>query len=460
MIKRSALRYASWALAILFVVATTLLPASALRQAWEPGASPAPATPAASGTPTATPSSQEEWEREHAGQLTQVEGIYNILLIGVDARKDDFSGLSDTMIICTLDTVHKKTKMTSIMRDLYVEYPNRSRGNKINSAHLLGGPEYLVETIEQNFQLKIDYYAVVNFTGFIQLIDSLGGIEVDLPENLIRPLNKVITITVKQSPDLSGMGDYVTSAGKQTLTGMQTLAYARMRKGAGNDQARTDRQREVVSKVMQKLSATPFYNYPSVLGSLIGYFKTDIGLWEAVSLAYGAVKNGVSLEPEQLRLPLDGLYRGYSGGGLSDALLSDLPQLARILNAFIADDVAPEEIVLDQASYKQAVSQYMSRFGGGTLGTTKPAATPKASTPSPTPVTSPPLTSEPADTAAPSPTAAATPQPTPTPAPTPSPAETSTAPDPDTPPPSEAATPEPGGEGEGELGDKAETPGA
>ena len=105
----------------------------------------------------------------------EVANMRHLLLIGIDARPGETTGRSDTMIIVTLDPDGNVIKLTSIMRDLYVEIPGR-KNNRINATYVFGGPELLMETIELNFGVHIDHYIAVNFSMLGKLIDSIGGL--------------------------------------------------------------------------------------------------------------------------------------------------------------------------------------------------------------------------------------------------------------------------------------------
>ncbi|MDZ7548740.1 LCP family protein, partial [Clostridium perfringens] len=136
-------------------------------------------------------------------------------------------GRSDSIMILTLDSVHNKLKLTSIMRDSYVNIPGRGL-DKINHAYAFGGPELAVRTLNENFDLNIKEFMAVDFTSLPTIIDKLGGV--------------TINIIPEEISHIPG----ITSAGNQVLNGKQALAYSRIRYASGGDYKRTERQRTVV----------------------------------------------------------------------------------------------------------------------------------------------------------------------------------------------------------------------
>ncbi|MDZ7542580.1 LytR family transcriptional regulator, partial [Clostridium perfringens] len=162
--------------------------------------------------------------------------IRNIALFGIDAPEGDV-GRSDSIMILTLDSVHNKLKLTSIMRDSYVNIPGRGL-DKINHAYAFGGPELAVRTLNENFDLNIKEFMAVDFTSLPTIIDKLGGV--------------TINIIPEEISHIPG----ITSAGNQVLNGKQALAYSRIRYASGGDYKRTERQRTVVDAIFNKLKDT------------------------------------------------------------------------------------------------------------------------------------------------------------------------------------------------------------
>ena len=190
-------------------------------------------------------------------EFKEVEGITNVL-IGVDARDLDEPCRSDSMIIATLDNNNKKVKLTSLFRDTLVDIPGHGEA-KLNSAYMLGGPELLIKTVKETYNVSIDKYIIINFWGFETIVDYIGGIEVDVKDYQLEELNKYI------GESTGGNDCPVEKTGIQTLNGKQALSYARIRYNVGDEYERTDRQREVIFKVIEKLQNTKPSKYLGVM---------------------------------------------------------------------------------------------------------------------------------------------------------------------------------------------------
>ena len=174
-------------------------------------------------------------ERAVTGASMNSADVTNILLIGSDTRSPDEFGRTDSMILLSVNSSKKTVTMTSFMRDMYVEITGYDHNgekidtwDKLNSAYVFGGAELLMDTIEHNFDIAVDDYVYVDFFAFIDIVDSIGGIEVDVSdeeaagmEDPQREQNKYL----EQDSDT----DLLTHGGKLNLNGNQALAYARLR---------------------------------------------------------------------------------------------------------------------------------------------------------------------------------------------------------------------------------------
>lgn len=209
----------------------------------------------------------------------EVDGITNVLLLGTDARTLDEAARADSIIIATLDNNNKNIRLTSLFRDTLVNIPGHGEG-KLNAALAYGGPELLIETIRNTYGINLDKYIIINFWGFEAIIDQMGGLEFDVEDYMLEELNKYI------GESTGGNDCPVTEAGVQILNGKQALSYARIRKGVGDEYARTDRQREVLIKVAEKLKETKPSKYLGIMNSMLDYIKTNIDPIEALNMAY------------------------------------------------------------------------------------------------------------------------------------------------------------------------------
>ena len=127
------------------------------------------------------------------GEYTEVEEITNVLLVGIDARDLDENCRADSIIVATLDNNNKKIKLTSLFRDTLVDIPGYGEA-KLNAAYALGGPELLMETIRDTYDINLDKYVVINFWGFEAVIDQIGGLELNVEDYVIEELNKYLEL--------------------------------------------------------------------------------------------------------------------------------------------------------------------------------------------------------------------------------------------------------------------------
>lgn len=212
------------------------------------------------------------------------DGITNILLAGVDGNNLDKGNRSDSMMVLTIDEKNNNIRITSLARDTYVQIPGYGE-EKLTHAYAYGGPALLLQTIDKNFGLKIDKYAVVSFGSFEKIIDALGGVEID--------------VLPKEVSYIPG----VDSAGKQTLNGAEALAYSRIRY-ADDAYQRDNRQRTVMQAAYNKLASNPG-DLMEIGNTILGYTKTNIPPMEIFKLANKVIKMNFTEFP-QLEFPLEG----------------------------------------------------------------------------------------------------------------------------------------------------------
>lgn len=245
------------------------------------------------------------------------DSVINIALFGIDAQ-DGEAGRSDSIIIATIDTTHKKLKLTSIMRDSYVTIEDRGQ-DKINHAYAFGEAQLAIKTLNENFDLNIEDFIAVNFTTMPKIIDKLGGVTID--------------ITSEEVSHIPG----IDSAGTYNLTGEQALAYSRIRYASGGDYVRTDRQRTVLNKVFEKILATNVTQYPSLLSEVLPMVKTSLEYSEILDLGNEVLKMGVT-NLEQERFPRDEYCEGKMISGIY-YLTFDKEQTVQQLHDYIFDDI-------------------------------------------------------------------------------------------------------------------------
>ncbi len=265
----------------------------------------------------------------YEGKLLNDQQILNILLIGADTRYNATSGNSDTMILMSIDTKNNKIKLLSLLRDTYIAIPGYD-GNKLNAPFAFSGAELTVRTIQLNYGIQIDRYAIVDFNSFKEIIDSIGGIEVDLTEEEVDYINWQIWIN--QQPEYSELpaGDYKEAVRSQLmdvwfatvpesekpinkdkltftsknddddptakvrLTGKQALWHARNRgeEGvcSGDDYTRTLRQRNVISLMIGKLKNCELSTVMNIIYQIGPMITTNLKTTEITSLATNITK--------------------------------------------------------------------------------------------------------------------------------------------------------------------------
>ena len=234
------------------------------------------------------------------------DGVTSMLLIGSDSRTAGTEGRSDAMILITISDRTKTVHMTSLLRDMYVDIPGHD-GNRLNAAYAYGGPELLMETVNQNFGTEVYHYAVVNFEAFAGLVDAVGGVELELTAEEVQWVNAYLN----EYNELRGMPmetDYLDTSlsGNIHLNGAQALAYCRNRY-IGTDFARTQRQRNVLSAVMKKLPSALLINPGGLVNGLFPNLTTNLTRGECMRLMLMAGKL-LSYDLVQDSLPLDGTY--------------------------------------------------------------------------------------------------------------------------------------------------------
>ena len=283
-------------------------------------------------------------------EYKEVEGITNVLLIGTDARELDENSRADSIIIATLDNNNKEIRLTSLFRDTLVDIPGYG-ASKLNAAMAYGGIDLLLETIKRTYDINIDKYVTINFWGFEAIIDQIGGLEIDVKDYQLKELNKYI------GESTSGNDCPVTESGLQLLNGKQALSYARIRKGVGDEFERTERQREVLFKVAEKLRDTKPSKYLGIMNSMLDHINTNIDMIEGLNLAYTIFKFP-SLDTKQIHIPLTELADDMNYSGIGWVFIMDRNQNTEILHDFIFNGIEPDETKFDYNALYTALSEY------------------------------------------------------------------------------------------------------
>ncbi len=234
------------------------------------------------------------------------EELFNLLLIGVDTRGSSYAGRSDAMILVSINREDERIVMTSFLRDIYVTIP-RHGNNRLNAAYAYGGTELLTETIQANFGISVDRCAVVNFYFVMDIVDAVGGVEVDITTEEIRVMNDYIKNHNKLLGNPEGT-DILTNAdaGMKLLSGSQALAYSRVRY-IGTDFARTGRQREVILACLDKVKGLNLSELDALMMEFLPRIKTDLTEGDCAMLLL-LLLDITDYEIDNFAIPVDGTW--------------------------------------------------------------------------------------------------------------------------------------------------------
>ncbi|MBQ4128435.1 MAG: LCP family protein [Ruminococcus sp.] len=302
--------------------------------------------------PTVTQNEGEDSNTVKTDSLIGNSYVLNILLFGQDAHgsgPEDY-GRSDTIILLSLDNLHKKIKLTSFQRDTYVTVPGYGDG-KLNSAFSLGGVPLSVEMIEANFGIKVDKYACVDFNSFRKIIDVLGGVDIELSIEEIEYINAQIDVNNQLGKTEFLEIDYTQETQLVHLDGYQALWYARNRGAdslggvpgysfSGDDWDRTQRQRKLLETIMlsfkEEATLTDIVEIVNEIGPLIttNLKKNDITFLVSNSMTY------LDYDMEEMSLPTEGNWEYSKTYDLQSVILiNDWDQVRYDLASFVYEDL-------------------------------------------------------------------------------------------------------------------------
>ncbi|WP_026574474.1 LCP family protein [Bacillus sp. UNC438CL73TsuS30] len=244
-------------------------------------------------------------------------GDTNILMLGSDARGNEVSR-ADTIMIAHYNENKGTYKLTSIMRDSYVDIPGHGK-HKINSAFARGGPDLMRKTIKENFDIDLQYYAIVHFQGFVQLIDEAfpDGVKIDVE----KAMSKNIGVSLKP--------------GVQRLNGKEMLGYVRFRHDAIGDFGRVKRQQQAVKAIGDQLtSINTIPKIPKLIGVITPYINTNMKTSDIIFMStnYFSKREG---PVETLRIPVDNSYTNQRIYGEGAVLAIDVAKNREALHQFI-----------------------------------------------------------------------------------------------------------------------------
>ncbi len=228
--------------------------------------------------------------------------ITNILILGKDSSMLE-QGRSDAVMILSIDEKQNKLKLTSIMRDSYVNMDGHS-SQKLTNSYAFGGSLFTLKTVNQNYNMNITDYVQVDLYGFAKIIDYLGGISINVKPDEVVWANYYI----KEMAEFQNIKPpLVTNPGTQILSGIQAVAYSRIRYVGNNDFERTSRQRTVFTTLFNKLVYKNITEIPGVIDTLSKYVETSLTPNDIMELSKYVLIHRITTI-EQSRVPYDGLY--------------------------------------------------------------------------------------------------------------------------------------------------------
>ena len=265
-----------------------------------------------------------------SSELKSSSKVENVLFIGSDARSEVSGMRSDTMILFSIDKQNKKIKLTSFLRDSYVTIPSTGNKRKLNAACSSGGAQLVCDTLEYNFKTKIDSYVLVDFEAFTKFIDLLGGLDVpDVTAAEAKYLHDVVKVPV-------------VNEGMNHFTGGATLWYCRIRY-LDDDFHRTQRQRKVISAIIDKVTHTSPVKLMSVIDEVMPMITSSLSRNDLLSLGLGSLTKFLHYDIEQHQVPAKGTWTNANVYGSGAVLKMDIEENTRLLHSFLYDKDSKKE---------------------------------------------------------------------------------------------------------------------
>ena len=257
-----------------------------------------------------------------AGEKTAL----NLLIIGVDSASPGKTGRSDTMMLAQIDYQNNDVRLVSFLRDLYVPIPGHGR-TRLNAAYFYGGEELLRKTLKTNFGVEVDRTVTVHYKVLADLVDQLGGVEIDVTEAERRHLNKLLA-------DYGDSVPRVPAPGLQRLSGLQALTYSRIRK-IDSDFQRTSRQQTVIAAMLREMSGMGKWPLFRLAVANMSKVQTDFTLGDLYRLAPMMGKLD-ELTITTAHVPFEGTYTDETINGMM-VLKPNLDKNQKLLKTFLTE---------------------------------------------------------------------------------------------------------------------------
>lgn len=237
-------------------------------------------------------------------------GYTNVALFGIDSREGnlDKGSRTDCLIVASLDNKTKEVRLASVYRDTLLDIGDGEL-QKCNAAYSFGGPTQAINMLNKNLDLNIQDYVTFDFAAVAKAIDALGGVEIDVKEEEVQYLNKFLGETAR----VAGTEAHeVTKSGKQLLDGTQATTYARIRSTAGGDFTRTERQRLVIEKMVEKLQQSKLTTINNIIDEILPTIKTSFSATDILAYAKDFAKYKIA---DSTGFPFDKTTDTISGLG-------------------------------------------------------------------------------------------------------------------------------------------------
>lgn len=263
--------------------------------------------------------------------VEEKKGYRNILLLGVDSRESEYTNtLSDSIMVVSINQDTNKVKIASIYRDCYLKVGKKF--DKITHAFAYGGATSSLSAINTNLDLNMKEYVAISFDVVIDVVNAVGGVEVDLSSEEVKYINKYIK-------EINNITDAKTtqikSAGTYNLDGAQALAYSRIRYTAGGDYKRTERQREVLEKAFAKVKKMNVVQLNNLATRVLEEVSTNISSTEILGLLSQVASYDIE---EATGWPFDGGIRGYQPDAVWYGAPVNLENQVKLLHEFLFEE--------------------------------------------------------------------------------------------------------------------------
>lgn len=271
-------------------------------------------------------------EEKNYGTFRSKDRYINIALLGVDTRAKGQveDARADSIMILSIDRENKSMKLASVARDTYANIEGHGM-DKINQANAEGGPTFMVKTLNQNFNLNITDFVIVDFWGVADIIDTLNGVVIEVDAEELLYINGYIDEVAR----ISGKSvEHIFEPGLQILNGPQAVAYSRIRYTVGGDFKRTERQREVLLKLAEKSKEIKVTDIVPIITQLSSSLTTTLDISDMTNLAMDVIKGGYMSNMSQKMFP-EPEYSYEDMTGEVYYYVTDLKEATRSIHKFL-----------------------------------------------------------------------------------------------------------------------------